>query len=69
LLEVNHISIPSFPWGRRPLGKGAVLPRACALQEWVYLSSEPDVYTLEDFWEEATILRRRLEELAQPWEE
>lgn len=69
MLKVDHITIPSSPWGRKPSGKGAVLPKACVEKQWVYLSSEPDVYTLEDFWEEALLLRKRLDELAETWEE
>lgn len=69
MLKVEHITIPSSPWGRKPSGKGGVLPKACVEKQWVYLSSAADVYTLEDFWEEAFLLGKRLEELAEPWEE
>ncbi len=69
MFKVEHISIPPAPWGRRPLKRQAVVHKASALKDWIYLSSEPDVYTLEDFWEEALLLRKHLEELAEAWGE
>lgn len=68
MIAVEAISVPSGPWGRRRRGGGGVVPRSCAESEWVYVSSEPTVYTLEDFWEEAMALRSRLEELVEPWD-
>ncbi len=69
VLKVENISIASFSWGRKPMERKVVIPKSCVAREWEYLSCEPDVYTLQDFWEEALLLREGLEELAQSREE
>jgi hypothetical protein len=69
MISVEAISIPPGAWGRRSAEAGAVVPRCSAENEWPYVSSEPAVYTLEDFWEEALVLRSSLEKLGEPWGE
>lgn len=69
MLAVEAISVPPGPWGRRMREGGGVVPRSCAQSNWVYVSSQPAVYTLDDFWEEATVLGSCLEELGESWDE
>jgi hypothetical protein len=69
VVAVEGICIPWVALGRSRVieGAGRLFLKSRAENEWVYLSLSPDIYTLEDFWEESAALGTSLEDLQEGW--
>jgi hypothetical protein len=67
MLAIEGICVPRFFLGRSvlPEERGGVFLRSHAEHEWIYLSLSPNIYTLEDFWEESAVLLSRMDDLTE----
>jgi hypothetical protein len=67
MLAIEGICVPRFFLGRSSLPgeRGGVFLRSHAENAWDYLSLSPNSYTLEDFWEESSVLLSRLDDLTE----
>ncbi len=65
-MEIAGLGMVSIGKPKRKSVSLGVVPMSFAQGKWVYTSSCPSAYGLNEFWEEAKALKASLEEIAEP---